>query len=232
MPPFTLNARVKKNAQTVKSIRTATREATSQWYDFQHKYAGRAAFFATGLSESPMYWIYPDDGSEGYLNPDYNSQWSDTYEDAYESIAEHRSRFINKRVQRACGNTAFTFLGSGAFREAYLGPDGLVYKVGSRVDNETEVAVSQRLYYRKGCPDKFKIPYMRIHDEVVITELVKMVDDREPTEHETWSDFMEWLGKNGVRPCDFGSRNFMWDGSVSVATDMGNWYLDGKDKYA
>ena len=60
-------------------------------------------------------------------------------------LARRALEFARSDVPYNTKSTTFRWLGAGISRKAYLGPDGIVYKVGGRSDNDIEYRAMRAL---------------------------------------------------------------------------------------
>lgn len=155
----------------------------------------------------------------------YSYRWYDAYNAVYRPMLEGRSEYIDTQMVLA-GLAGWTMVGSGAFRVAMLGPDGLIYKVGDTCDNQTEARISAKLHSDTKCPKAFRILDMKIVGEILVTEYAPKHPEqpnRDHHSHPEWGTFRRWVESHGHSVLDTHGQNIWWDGESWVVIDMGNW---------
>ena len=135
--------------------------------------------------------------------------YTDEQRRIYEKVRE--SFYAFRRLPKEMRDAGWKYLGSGVSRTAYLGPDGLVYKVGSMGANEKDHRFSRAL---RKCPKmskEFSIP------DTVIIEGVLLMTAAIP-DHDTKA--YRYDGKHG------GKQNRAEETFAKMAQEIGVYASD------
>ena len=208
---ITITPQVEQNAAMVQMYHDTYQKALYRWSDFQYKMCYRYA------GPRPI--------ASGWGSPVMNV-WENKYNEVWESTGKHRDRYVNTYMARHGFTEGWVYVGSGCYRSAYRGPDGLVYKVGTKNDNEADARISQRMSKIKGKPRLFHFPDMHLVGDVLVTEYVQHTNNNslQPWEEErAWERVIKWARKHGVKIQDQYGDNTLWDGKRFVFVDLGNW---------
>lgn len=116
--------------------------------------------------------------------------------------------------------TDFKYLGAGVSREAFLGPDGNVYKLGNAGCNRTEAEAAAWFKNKFGPTPGIFIPDFIHYEETVIgsrsvSETVYLPpDENQPWEHPGRLAFLRKLGKCGLTD-SHGANVYVWRGMLT-----------------
>ena len=155
----------------------------------------------------------------------YTEEWYTAYYARYDQGIS-RDEYIDQGLVLS-GFAGWKSIGSGCYRHAYMGPDGLVYKIETWGEsNKIEASVSERLSGKPGCPKSFRVLDMKLVGSVLVTEYAPRDADSTPCNHHRhpeWGEFVAWVSKHGCGVMDTHEENIWWDGSAFVIIDAGNW---------
>lgn len=215
---ITINETVQKHASVAQSVATTA-------YDASRRFNRAAERLARAMANAECPEGINKEDEWGY----HSDAWYEALAKASKGLYAKRSAYVAGILSRK-GYEGWALLDSGAFRTALRGPDGLVYKVGDRSDNETEARISK--VYRDSYviePEGFRILDMHLVGDVLVTEFVSS-EHKEDSKwdschsHPNWKQFCAWVSETfNVRVNDTHDGNVWWDGKAYVIIDMGNW---------
>lgn len=219
MRTITITAETESNAAIATRLCKLSKAVNEAWNDYKVEEAGRVAD-ASG-------------------HPHESGGWYDVYLTERDRLSSEVGPGWRAAKFSEAGYEGWTHLGGGAFRDAFLGPDGVVYKVGRRPqdkeDNLYDALISERLRDKPGCPERFRIPFMDLVGDVLVT--FPVMEERawgdSDDDYTQYNKFSKWCLSHGVGILDGWTNNIRFhpEDNCWYATDMGNWTVDSINKH-